>query len=79
MHLMLANFITKLLQGNIFRLFGNIIMGHTSIEQLIDKSNTNLKERVGDQKVKGVLNYIAKYNTTNEKKTYEDVVHKIKE
>ena len=54
-------------------------MGHTSIEQLIDKLNNNLKERVGDQKVKGVLNYIAKYNTTNEKKTYEDVVHKRKE
>ena len=79
MHLMLANFITKLLQGNIFRLFGNIIMGHTSIEQLIDKLNTALKERVGYQKVKGLWNYTAKYNTTNERKTYEYVVHKRKE
>ena len=54
-------------------------MGHTSIEELIDKLNTTLKERVGDKKVKGVWNYTDKYDTTNEKKTYEDVVHKRKE
>ena len=77
--LILVYFITKPLQTNIFRLFGNIIMGHTSIEQLIDKLNTALKERVGDQKVKGLWNYTAKYNTTNERKTYEYVVHKRKQ
>ena len=31
-------------------------MGYTSIEDLIDKLDTPLKERVGDQKVKGVSN-----------------------
>ena len=29
-------------------------MGHTSIEEVIDELNTNLKERVGEKKGKGV-------------------------
>ena len=51
-------------------------MGYTSIEELIDKFDTPLKERVGEKKVKVVSNYPANSNTTNRKQTYSYVVRK---
>ena len=53
-------------------------MGHTRIDGLIDKFNTTLRDRVGDQKVKWVLNSPYNSNTNKGKQTYADVLHKKK-
>ena len=42
---MLADFFTKPLQGELFRFFRNIIMGYTSIMEILD-DHTEIKERV---------------------------------
>ena len=73
---MLADFFTKPLQGSLFHIFRDVIMGYTSIEELVDKLDTSLKIRVGDEKVKVVSNYPANSNTTNGKQIYVDVVLK---
>ena len=64
-------FFTKSLQLSLFCLFKDVIMGYTSIEKLIDKLDTTLKERVGDQKVMGIS---ANSDTTKGKQMYADVV-----
>ena len=43
---MLADFFTKPLQGNLFRFFRDILIGHVSIEEII-KDDIEMKKRVG--------------------------------
>ncbi len=46
---MLADFFTKPMQGTLFRLFRDVILGHHPISDLVDYSvqSTRSKERVG--------------------------------
>lgn len=44
--LMLADYFTKALQGNVFRRFRSVIMGHTHINELLLDPEFSLKERV---------------------------------
>ena len=57
---MLADFYTKPLQGELFRFYRDILMGYTSIEQIIHR-NFKMKECVGqsskyDQRLISKLN-----------------------
>ena len=78
--LMLADFFTKPLQGNMFRRFRKIIMGYESIDTILAFTNP-IKERVGDES-ESMIEYVIeskdKENSTStvvsEVASYADVV-----
>ena len=43
---MLADFFTKLLQGRLFNLFWDVIMGYKPISELFDNKDVSTKKRV---------------------------------
>jgi hypothetical protein len=45
---MLADFFTKPLQGNLFRRFKAVVLGHKHVDTLQDITPESLEERVGD-------------------------------
>ena len=51
--LMLADYFTKPLQGNVFRRFREVIMGHRHINDLLLDSDFQIKERV--EKMRGIV------------------------
>ena len=70
--LMLADYFTKPLQGNVFRRFRDVIMGYKHINDLLLGPGFLLKERV-----EKLNNIVIKKSETNNKKgkiTYADVV-----
>jgi hypothetical protein len=48
---MLADFFTKPLQGNLFRKFREVIMGHKHIDTLKEISTASPQEHVGKENV----------------------------
>ena len=69
--LMLADYFTKPLQGNVFRRFRNVIMGTVHINDLLLDPDFQIKERV--EKVSQIV--IKKSEPNNKKHvTYADIV-----
>ena len=67
--LMLADYFTKPLQGNVFRRFREVIMGHRHINDLLLDSDFQIKERV--EKMMGIV--IRKYKSPRVKReSYAD-------
>ena len=73
--LILADYFTKALQGNVFRRFRDVIMGYTHINDLLLDPGFLLKERV--EKLNNIV--IKKSETKKEEElmTYADVVKKV--
>ena len=70
--LMLADYFTKPLQGNVFRKFRSVIMGYTHINELLLDPDFLLKERV--EKRTNIV--IKKYGTKNNNRcvTYAETI-----
>ena len=67
--LMLADYFTKALQGNVFRRFRSVIMGNTHINDLLLDPEFSLKERVEK------LNIVIKNQSSNNKKGQRNVTY----
>jgi hypothetical protein len=79
--LMLADYFTKALQGSLFRLFRNIIMGYVHADAVLMDPSHPLKERVENKtKNRNVSENDKSVRTrvTDERMTYADVVKKHK-
>ena len=63
--LMLADYFTKALQGNLFKRFRNVIMGYESINDILMDSSFPLKERVKKHVKKHVRFVSEKINNEN--------------
>ena len=70
---MLADYFTKPLQGRMFRLFRNILMGHTSLKTLIEL--ISVKERVEIEKMKENAEKLMRINPAEK---YKKVIHQLK-
>ena len=69
--LMLADYFTKALQGNVFRRFRSVIMGCTHINDLLLDTEFSFKERVEK------LNIVIKNSSSNKevgRRTYAEVL-----
>ena len=71
---MLADFFTKPLQGSLFRFFRDIIMGYTSITEILDE-HPKIKERVENLKnyKSEILNKVEDHIKRNNIRTKEYV------
>ena len=73
--LMLSDYFTKALQGNVFRRFRNVIMGNAHINELLLDPEFSLKERV--EKMNIVIKDSGDKNTKSERRaTYADILRK---
>ena len=70
--LMLGDYFTKPLQGNLFRRFRSVIMGHTHINDLLGDEDFPLKERV--EKMHNIVIKNSSPPQDNGNITYADVV-----
>ena len=70
--LMLGDYFTKPLQGNLFRRFRSVIMGHTHINDLLGDEDFPLKERV--EKMHNIVIKKSSPPQDNGNITYADVV-----
>ena len=64
---MLADFFTKPLQGNLFRVFGDVILGYNHVDTLKREPLVPIEERVG--KDRSNTRDVAQLDATQEKKT----------
>ena len=46
-HLMIADYFTKPLQGKMFKLFRDVIMGYAHVDSILNSDIPQIKERVG--------------------------------
>ena len=70
--LMLADYFTKPLQGNLFRRFRQVIMGYVHINDLLLDPDFLLKERV--EKLHNIVIRKSENNKNNRRVTYADMV-----
>jgi hypothetical protein len=81
---MLADFFTKPLQGNLFKRFKAVVLGHKHVDTLSEPIAEPLVERVGDKRpgssdspVKGYETGTSVPSVTRGKSTYADVVKRV--
>ncbi len=70
---MLADYFTKPLQGKLFRMFRDVIMGYRHINELLLDPTFPLKERV-ENRDRIVIENVSTTNVKNTNPTYAEVV-----